>query len=105
MSTPSALDPEMTFRAVAVVPPIVFPDAPTIRTPSDAPGTFAPPEAVRPMKLPSTWLPDAGLPEISRLRMRLPEITLQAPVQAPPGVVPVVPPTASFGPRMQTPAP
>ena len=56
-STPSALLPEMTFCAAAVVPPMVLPDAPlSTSTPSLALGIAAVPAALTPIKLPATRL-------------------------------------------------
>src|SRR2546430_655963 len=85
---------EMTFRAPGVVPPIVLLD-PETTIPDASFGRPALPTALVPMKLPSTVAPEPlsvmpgpGLEP----PWPLPEIRLQAPVQAPPGVVPVVPP-------------
>ena len=77
--------PEITLRAPAVIPPIVF-AATLTQTPLKLPRRMVPVASV-PMKLPWTKFPVAPEPKMST-PFRLPEITLAAAwVRAPDNVV------------------
>ena len=67
----------MTLAAPEAVPPIVFPGAFSIRTPSTALGRMVSPPDVVPIRFPSSTLPVAAALRI-RTPMLLPEITLPA---------------------------
>src|SRR5438067_1276390 len=90
---PRLLLPEIKLRAADVVPPTVLFDA-SRSTPFPLPSTEVP-AALVPTKLPNTWLPPPDGPRME-MPVLLPEMRLHAPVQEPPGVVPVVPPTLLF---------
>src|SRR6266511_4014125 len=81
---------EMTLRAPEVVPPMVFPMAPSLTiSPTMLPSAPVPAASV-PMKLAETVLPVVPTPDRYR-PMSLPEIRLRAAVVAPPMVFPVGP--------------
>src|SRR5215211_4166826 len=106
MPTPAL--PEMTLRALAVVPPIVLrcvgdsaADPQHSSTPACVFGMAPVPLAFVPMKLPRIRLSVA--PSSTKTPpLVLPEIRLHAPVQGPPGVVPDVPPSVLFVPPSTT---
>ena len=99
MATPQALLPEMTFRPAAAPLPIVVWSFRT-RTPPMRLGSAAVPLTSVPSMLPSTVAPVAGcaMPLSSTETAYLPDpaMRLHSPVQAPPGVVPDVPPMSVF---------
>ena len=89
--TPSRAFPEMTFRAAAVVPPTVLPDAPvSILMPSSELATAPVPAALVPIRFPTT-----RLPVVPAVRICTPEtfppMTLPAPAAVPPTVLFVAP--------------
>jgi hypothetical protein len=74
----------MTFRAAAVVPPIVlFADPKFIKTPSETFATATVPVTSVPMKLPCTRLPER-VPPMEIPGPLLPEMRLRAPGAVPP---------------------
>src|SRR5574341_1798221 len=88
--------PETTLRPAGVPEPTVL-LGPVFRTiPLPELGTAAVPEAFVPTKFPCTVFPLELAPEISIpmpvVPLEFPATALQAPVQATPGEVPVVPP-------------
>jgi hypothetical protein len=97
----------MTLRAAGAVPPILLPgltmgNIEVISTPVSLPRA-AVPSAVRPMKFPSILLACAST-SLTPAPLS-PEKTLQAPVQRPPGVIPIVPPIVLLLALISTPVP
>ncbi len=86
----------MTLRAAGVVPPTALLGARLMSTPSLVLLSAAVPLTSVPIKLPRSVLPDAPLASMYTPMLFL-AIRLHAPVQAPPGVVPVVPPSVLLG--------
>src|SRR5258708_4803672 len=95
----------MTLRAPVAATLGVLPVTLKTATPDcPFPMLVAVPLTLVPMKLPCTRLPFAPEPEILTPFRVLFEIRLHEPVQAPPGVVPVVPPMVLFAaPLIKTP--
>src|SRR5262252_5329215 len=93
--------PLITLRAADDVPPIVAFVEPMRSTqiPKDPEERAAVPAAFNPMKLPATTLPE---PPTRMAGVNAPPITLQAPVHAPPGLVPAVPPIVLLSPITTT---
>ena len=91
MWTPSLLLPEMTSRAMAVVPPMVLLAAPFwMNTPFALGRAFDPVESV-PIKSPATTLPDVPESEMIHAVCRLPERTFSEPETVPPIVLLLAP--------------
>ena len=92
---PSPRLPEMTLRAVSVVPPTMLLKPSTIRTPAFPLPKSSMPLAVVPTKLPWSIFPDANSPEMRTPLNALAEMMLS--VNTFPGALSTKMPSARFG--------